>query len=689
MKKLLRTVVTVAAATVVSGTLIAGLSGTASAYGTAPPWESTITPTPEVGGLTFYNSSGQVITGGSTSSGPVAAYIQGSSVIRTNDNLAVLNAYTPVNGNPAGSWSGEGVSGTTTFPHAGAPASLASSDLPLVTGSTGDYSLANYVGDYPNGDTSSDGYAGLYVLRLFTSQTGHGTSTNYDEAVISISGTTWTLDYTPATATTTTLATSPASPQLQGTSVQLTATVTSGAPGTVTFENGGVPITGATNVAVTSGSASTTVTGLPVGSNSLTAVFTPTTGSAFAGSSSAASTYTINAPTPTSTTLVASPASPQSVGTPEDLTATETPAVAGSVQFFDGTTSLGTQAVAGGTATLGSVTSLPVGTDPLTAVFTPTSNAYASSTSSAVDFVVQPLGDVTVTALSVNPSIAPVVGSTVTITADVSDPTNPSPSPSGTVQLTDNGSNLGSPVALVGGVATDPVTSGLSVGANDLVAVYTPTTGSTSWKPSASIGVVFTGQDANGSTGPDAQTLQVGIPAGALTITTPYGPSNPFNLGNAVLDPAGASFSASAPFGNPGTTSSPTANGGVSITDTEAGDAAWTASAQVTNFSNGGSGVINGQNLAFLGVAPAYIAGNALQTGSVVTSNVASVAVSNDTPYSPTGGPGTDGLYGAPHAFATAAAGDGSVYVDGTLSLVAPTSTPAGTYTATLTFTIV
>ena len=95
MKKLLRTLTTVALATVVSGTLVAGLAGTASAFGTAPPWESTITPTPEVGGLTFYNSAGQVITGGSTATGPIAAYIQGSSIIRAGDTTAVRRRLDP------------------------------------------------------------------------------------------------------------------------------------------------------------------------------------------------------------------------------------------------------------------------------------------------------------------------------------------------------------------------------------------------------------------------------------------------------------------------------------------------------------------------------------------------------------------------------------------------------------------
>ncbi len=695
MKKLLRSVATVALATVVSGTLVAGLAGTAHA-GTAPPWESTITPTPEVGGLTFYNASGQVITSGSTSSGPVAAFIQGSSTVRAGDTTAVLDAYTPVLGVAAGQWSGEGVSGTTTFPNASAPSSLASSPLPLVTGATTDYSLENYVGDFPNNDTSTtDGYAGLYVLRLYTNASGHTLTTNYDEAVISISGTgtsqTWTLDYSPTSATTTTLAASPASPQPQGTAVGLTATVTPGAPGTVQFENGGSPL--GSPVPVSGGTATTNVTGLPVGANSLTAVFTPTSGSAFAGSTSSASTYTITGATSTSTSLSVSPTSPQNFGTSETLTATETPSVAGSVQFLDNGTDLGSAvAVSGGIAT-DTTSALPIGTDSLTAVFTPTSTAYASSTSAAVSFVVQPLGDPTATALSVNPSSA-AAASAVTITADVSDTTTSSPVPAGdgTVQFYDNGTNVsgvvsgsstavGSPVALAaGGVAAYDDTAGFGVGAHNLVAVFTPTAGSTAYKPSTSLGVVFTGLPT-GTTTSDPQDLNATIPAGGLYISTPYTATNPFNLGTAVLNPGGSEFTASAPFGsatNPGN--------GVSITDTQAGGGPWTASATVTNFTNSGTGVINGENLAFLNVVPVYISGNALQAGDVTTNNVTSAATTG-TPYGTTD-TGSDGLKGGPHAFATAASGNGSVYVDGTLSLVAPSSTPAGLYSATLTFTI-
>ena len=123
--------------------------------------------------------------------------------------------------------------------------------MPVVTGAPSDESLATYIGDFPNNDTSpTDGYAGLYVLRLFTGAAGQQPTTTYDAADIQVSnvvttdgvvtGGTWSVVYpTPTlTGTTTSLGTSPTSPQPSGASVTLTATVSPSAPGTVQFEYG-------------------------------------------------------------------------------------------------------------------------------------------------------------------------------------------------------------------------------------------------------------------------------------------------------------------------------------------------------------------------------------------------------------------------------------------------------------------
>ena len=292
-----------AAATVVSGTLVAGLAGTAHAT-TVPPWEVAQPPatTPavapdELGGLTFYNSSGQVITGGNISDNPIAAYVQGNTTLQSGATLADLNGFTPVIDVNPGAWNEIQFSGSST-PNASAPGALGTSTLPLYTGVSG-YSLSNLTSAYPNKDTSSDGYAGIYVLRL---QTYHhpNTSATYDSADISVNASTgaWSLVYSPQAATITTLATpTPSSPQTVGASVTLNATVTDvSAPGTVQFESNGGDV--GSPVTVVDGAAQLVTTALPVGTDSLTAVFTPTTGAAFSGSTSTNPvSYTINPPT--------------------------------------------------------------------------------------------------------------------------------------------------------------------------------------------------------------------------------------------------------------------------------------------------------------------------------------------------------------------------------------------------------
>jgi hypothetical protein len=592
MKKLLRSLAAVAVTTVAIG-LAVGFAGSASAAGN-PPWEPVSNP-PQVGGLTFYNAAGQVITGGSVNDSPIAAYVQGSNTIRAGDTKATLYGVLPVNGQTPGQWSGiDQLGASTTFPDSAAPAPLNVSTLPVETGASGDETVAQLEADFPNTDTSSDGYAGIYVLRLRTGGTDLSTTTSYDSADIQISGSTWSVVYTPQTATNTTLVATPTSPQQSGTSVTLTATVNAPAPGTVQFEVGSTDI--GSPVAVSDGAsnatASTTTTTLPVGApDNLSAVFTPTTGAAFAGSTGT-TTYTITA----------------------------APAI--------GTT----------------------------------------------------------TALGVNPTTA-AADTTVSLTANVSNTaTSDALGAVGNIDFYDNGSStsdtitsgstlLGTVPLGSGGVATLPYSS-FAQGAHNIVAEFLPTSPST-YDSSISQVVLFTATAPTYA--PDPQTVEVGIPAGTLTITTPYDPANPFQLGTATLDADGQAFHASAPFGSTGDPAN-----GVTITDTRAGDLPWTASAEVNNFTDGATppDVINGQNLAFTGVTASYIAGNALQSPNVTTTDVTSAGS-----YGPAAS-GSDGRGGDQHQFAAATAGAGSVYIDGTLTLTAPSSTPAGTYTATLTFTI-
>jgi hypothetical protein len=240
---------------------------------------------------------------------------------------------------------------------------------------------------------------------------------------------------------------------------------------------------------------------------------------------------------------------------------------------------------------------------------------------------------------------------------------------------------LGSAPVGTGGTATLNY-GAFGQGAHNIVAQFAPSNTAT-YSASTSANVLYTATAP--AAAPDPQTLNVTIPAGSITITTPYTPANPLSFGTAGLNSNQSAFVAGAPFGSASNVGS-----GVTITDTRADDQSWTASALVTNFTSTG-GTINGQNLTFTGVEPAYITGNALQSGDVSTQDIINHAVY------PASATGNDGLGGTlPHAFASAVAGtpvgltavDGSVNIYGNLTLTAPTSTPSGLYTATLTFTI-
>lgn len=344
---------------------------------TTPPWEP---DADSVGGLVFYNASGDVITSGSTSSSPIAAYVVGTEVVRAGDTRATLFGYLPVDGESPGQWSGEALSLSTVYPNADAPGALTTAS-PLVTGSDTDESLATLEADFPNDDTTSDGYAGMYQLRLRTSGPDEGLTTTYDSADIMISGSTWTVIYPQSkTSTTTTLSDKPSKTLVFGTSDKLTATVhPSAATGTVDFRANGKLI-GAAHVA--SGVASLTTSALPGGIDVLTATYVAASNATYSGSTSSSVSLKV---TPHSTSTKLSAPASATKGHKVTLTATLAPTTAvGSVTFYDGSRKIGSVSVRGGRATI-ATTSLPTGRQSLKASFKPTSSSdFGASTSKVV-----------------------------------------------------------------------------------------------------------------------------------------------------------------------------------------------------------------------------------------------------------------------------------------------------------------
>jgi len=366
----------------------------------------------------------------------------------------------------------------------------------------------------------------------------------------------------------------------------------------------------------------------------------------------------------TTTTLTPTPASPQTAGTSVSLSATVSPAAAGSIAFMDGATQIGASqpvTVATPTASV-STSTLTVGNHSLTAAFTPTdATAFNASTSAAVPYTITGVVTPTTTALSVNTGTG-VAFTPVTFTATIT-PTGAA----GSVNFTDGTTAIGS-AAVSGGTAT-LTTSALGQGSHTVTATFVPTdpaafSGSSSTAPAFSLTAP--------TFAPDAQTIKATVDAGTLVIFTPYTATAPLDLGSLVLNAAATQLSASQPFT------------GIKVTDTRAGNLPWTVSASTSDFVSGAN-KINGENLGLTGLVIDPVAGNALPgaAGNVTTQDNAAAS-----PAVAPSDPGSLGLKNGPHTVAHATNGTGTIGFHGLLTLNAPTSTVAGTYFATLTFTI-
>jgi hypothetical protein len=269
-----------------------------------------------VGTIALYNAAGTVITTGSINDAPLAAYAVASTTVRAGDARALLQAAQP---NPSGNiqtWNRDQLSSLTAYPPATGPADITGSTHPIVTGSSGDLTLNDFIQEFPNTDPSGIGcaYAGtpagctntsyqnIYQLRLKTVNTAGVQTDNYAVADLLVNGTTWTQVYPVATTpTTTALAVTPASSASQGASVTLTATEslssdsTNHPAGTVQFKDGTTNV-GTPQTVNASGVATLTTATLPPSAPSgakLTAVFSPTN-STIGGSTSNVVSYTVN-----------------------------------------------------------------------------------------------------------------------------------------------------------------------------------------------------------------------------------------------------------------------------------------------------------------------------------------------------------------------------------------------------------
>jgi Bacterial Ig-like domain (group 3)/FG-GAP-like repeat len=236
-------------------------------------------------------------------------------------------------------------------------------------------------------------------------------------------------------------------------SVTFTATVTTGATGTVSFLDGATPIgTGA----VTSGIATFTTSTLTGGVHSITASYGGDT--AYVPAVSAPLSQTVNKLTPVLPPPVVLTNNPP-VGTPVTITETVPPGVSGPVTFSDGTTPIGTAPIIGGVATI-TVTNLPLGSDPITASTPGDSNNNPATSPPVTVTVVKAAPTVSVTS-SLNPSI---INQPVTFTATA--PSNAT----GTITFFDGLTTLGTGTLNNGLAAL--TTSTLIVGSHTITVSY-------------------------------------------------------------------------------------------------------------------------------------------------------------------------------------------------------------------------
>ena len=237
--------------------------------------------------------------------------------------------------------------------------------------------------------------------------------------------------------------------------MDLTATVTSGATGTVTFHEGATAL--GTADLNGSGIATFTTSSLAVGTHSITAQYGGDTD--YNSSTSTAVSQVVNKAS--STVTLASLPNPSTFGTSVTLTATVTSGATGTVTFHEGATALGTADLNGSGIATFTTSSLAVGTHSITAQYGGDTN-YNSSTSTAVSQVVNKASSTVALASLPNPS---TFGASVTLTATVT------AGATGTVTFEDNGAAISGALPISGSTATF-TTSTLVAGTHPIIAVY-------------------------------------------------------------------------------------------------------------------------------------------------------------------------------------------------------------------------
>jgi hypothetical protein len=156
-----------------------------------------------------------------------------------------------------------------------------------------------------------------------------------------------------------------------------------------------------------------------------------------------------------------------------------------------------------------------------------------------------------------------------------------------------------------------------------------------------------------------------------LSVSTPYTAAHPLR-DVLLLDPSGGSFTGTAAFNS------------ITVRDTRPTGRPWTLKV-LASALNSGAGTISGENVGLTGLTTIGHGGGF----SLAKKNLTLINHPAASPPVQASDPGSRGLGGSRgHTIAHALRGKGSVVIAGTLQIVAPTSTPAGSFVGSITFAV-
>lgn len=263
------------------------------------------------------------------------------------------------------------------------------------------------------------------------------------------------VNFTVSRAATATTMTSSLNPSTYGANVTFTASVTSGATGTVSFMDGGTVLLGSATLNAGLATVSTSV--LTVGTHTMTSLY----GGDDSREASQSDPFVQTVAKATTATTVASSLNPSTYGASVTFTASVIPNATGTVSFMNGGTVLLGSALLNAGVAIFSTPVLTAGTHTITALCDGDASSEASQSDPLVQIVAKAPTATSVTS-SLNPS---TYGASVTFTASVTS------GATGNVSFMDGGAVLLGSASLNGGVATLS-TSALSAGTHTITALY-------------------------------------------------------------------------------------------------------------------------------------------------------------------------------------------------------------------------